>query len=163
MLGIAIGVAVLIVVLSVVNGFETELRSRILSMTSHAAISGYQGGLRDWRAAGRTALEDPRVLAVAPFIEGEGMLVNGDRVSGVAIRGVLPEDELSVSGIGDKMTNGRLTSLVPGGPVAERGRERATHDRPPGSTGLRTPDEAQKALSSKTATFSIDAARSSVP
>ncbi len=115
MLGIAIGVAVLIVVLSVVNGFETELRSRILSMTSHAAISGYQGGLNDWRAAGRIALEHPRVLAVAPFVEGEGMLVSGDRVSGVAIRGILPDDELSVSGIGDKMTAGRLTSLEPAG------------------------------------------------
>jgi len=115
MLGIAIGVAVLIVVLSVVNGFETELRSRILSMTSHAAISGYRGGLADWRAAGRIALAHPQVLAVAPFVEGEGMLVRGERVSGVSIRGILPDDELGVSGIGDKMTAGRLTDLTPGG------------------------------------------------
>lgn len=114
-LGIAIGVAVLIVVLSVVNGFETELRSRILSMTSHAAISGYRSGLTDWRAAGRIALEHPEVLAVAPFVEGEGMLVSGDRVSGVSVRGVLPDDERGVSGIGDKMIAGRLTDLRPGG------------------------------------------------
>jgi len=115
MLGIAIAVAVLIVVLSVVNGFETELRSRILSMTSHAAVSGYRGGLPDWREAGRIALGHPQVLAVAPFIEGEGMLVSGDRVSGVAIRGILPDEELAVSGIGDKMVAGRLADLKPGG------------------------------------------------
>lgn len=114
MLGIAIGVAVLIVVLSVVNGFETELRSRILSMTSHAAISGYQGGLADWRAAGAKALVHPHVLAVAPFVEGEGMLVSGERVSGAAIRGVLPDEELAVSGIGEKMIAGQLTGLTPG-------------------------------------------------
>lgn len=114
MLGIAIGVAVLIVVLSVVNGFETELRSRILSMTSHAAVSGYQGGLADWRAAGRVAMENPRVLAVAPYVEGEGMLVSGDRVSGVSLRGILSPEELLVSGIGDKMIEGSLSDLVAG-------------------------------------------------
>jgi lipoprotein-releasing system permease protein len=115
MLGIAIGVAVLVVVLSVVNGFETELRARILSMTSHAAVSGYETGLTDWPMARASAMEHPRVLAAAPYVEGEGMLVNGDRVSGVAVRGVLPREELEVSGIGDKMVTGKLTDLVPGG------------------------------------------------
>ncbi|MGD1977302.1 MAG: ABC transporter permease, partial [Gammaproteobacteria bacterium] len=101
MLGITIGVAVLIVVLSVVNGFETELRARILSMTSHAAVSGYTSGLDNWPAARVVAMENPRVIAAAPYVEGEGMLVHGDKVSGVAVRGVLPEEELQVSGIGD--------------------------------------------------------------
>ncbi|MDH3915983.1 MAG: lipoprotein-releasing ABC transporter permease subunit, partial [Chromatiales bacterium] len=107
----AVGVAVLIVVLSVVNGFETELRSRILSMTSHAAITGYESGLDEWQQASVKALQNPRVLATAPFVEGEGMLVNGDLISGVAVRGVLPDEELEVSGIGDKMTAGQLIEL----------------------------------------------------
>jgi lipoprotein-releasing system permease protein len=114
MLGIAVGVAVLIIVLSVVNGFETELRSRILSMTSHAAVSGYEEGFEDWEGAREVALGDARVVAAAPFIEGEGMLVAGERVSGVAVRGVLPDEELAVSGIGDRMTLGQLTDLAAG-------------------------------------------------
>ncbi len=114
MLGITIGVAVLVVVLSVVNGFETELRARILSMTSHAAISGYTGQLADWTQARQTAMQHPRVIEAAPYVEGEGMLVHDERVSGVSLRGVLPEEELRVSGIGDKMVQGSLTDLVPG-------------------------------------------------
>jgi len=114
MSGIAVGVAVLIVVLSVVNGFETELRSRILSMTSHASITGYESGLGEWQQASIKALQNPHVLATAPFVEGEGMLVNGDLISGVAVRGVLPDEELEVSGIGDKMTAGQLIELRPG-------------------------------------------------
>ena len=115
MLGIAIGVAVLIIVLSVVNGFESELRSRILSMTSHAAVTAYEGGLPQWEEAREIALLDPEVDDAAPFIQGEGMLVNGERVSGAGIRGVLPEQELAVSGIAGKMTAGDLRDLVPGG------------------------------------------------
>lgn len=113
-LGIAVGVAVLVVVLSVVNGFETELRLRILSMTSHAAITGYEDGIRDWQAAAELAEENPRVLQSAPFIEGEGMLVHDDAVSGVSIRGVLPAEELAVSGIGEKMKSGSLDDLKAG-------------------------------------------------
>jgi lipoprotein-releasing system permease protein len=113
-LGIAIGVAVLIIVLSVVNGFEQELRARILSMTSHAAITGMESGLKDWEEARRVALADPEVEYAAPFIEGEGMLVHGERVSGAGLRGVLPAAELEVSGIGDKMVAGELASLAAG-------------------------------------------------
>ncbi len=113
-LGIAIGVAVLIIVLSVVNGFEQELRARILSMTSHAAITGMERGLEDWEEARGVALADPEVEFAAPFIEGEGMLVHGERVSGAGLRGVLPAAELEVSGIADKMVAGELTSLAAG-------------------------------------------------
>ena len=113
-LGIAVGVAVLVVVLSVVNGFETELRLRILSMTSHAAITGYEDGIRDWQAAAELAGENPRVLQSAPLIEGEGMIVHDDAVSGVSIRGVLPAEELAVSGIGEKMKSGSLDDLEAG-------------------------------------------------
>lgn len=114
MLGIAVGVAVLVVVLSVVNGFEQELRTRILSMTSHAAITAFEGGMAGWAPKAEEAERDPRVLDAAPFIEGEGMLVNGDRVSGVVVRGVLPDLEKTVSGVADKMVNGRLEDLRPG-------------------------------------------------
>ncbi len=114
MLGIAVGVAVLVVVLSVVNGFEQELRLRILSMTSHAAITAFEGGMADWPRAAAEARRDARVLETAPFIEGEGMLVNGDRVSGVAVRGILPEAEQRVSGVAEKMVSGRLEDLRAG-------------------------------------------------
>ncbi|MGI9264724.1 MAG: ABC transporter permease, partial [Gammaproteobacteria bacterium] len=113
-LGITVGVAVLVVVLSVVNGFETELRLRILSMTSHASITAYEGGLSHWGSAAEIATEHPRVTHSAPFIEGEGMLVHDEAVSGVAIRGVLPAEELAVSGIGSKMTEGDLGDLTAG-------------------------------------------------
>ena len=114
-LGIAIGVAVLIIVLSVVNGFEKELRARILSMTSHASVIGYDRGMANWSEARLSALDNPEVEEAAPFIEGEGMLVQGERVSGAGLRGVLPESELAVSGIGEKMVAGDLRELVAGG------------------------------------------------
>lgn len=114
MLGIAVGVAVLVVVLSVVNGFEQELRLRILSMTSHAAITAFEGGMAGWQAAAEEARRDQRVVEAAPFIEGEGMLVNGDLVSGVAVRGILPAEERKVSGVADKMVSGSLEDLRAG-------------------------------------------------
>ncbi len=71
-LGVALGVAVLIVVLSVMNGFESELRTRILSMTSHASLIGYDNGMEDWQAARDLIEADPRIRGAAPFVEGEG-------------------------------------------------------------------------------------------
>jgi lipoprotein-releasing system permease protein len=118
MLGVAIGVAVLIVVLSVMNGFERELRSRILSVTSHATISAFGAGLADWPAARRRALENPEVSGAAPFIEGEAMLI-GDREgahsSAASVSGVLPELEAQVSAVGERLTSGSLAGLRPGG------------------------------------------------
>src|SRR5512138_2672668 len=78
MLGVAIGVAVLIVVLSVMNGFERELRSRILSVTSHATVMAFGEGLQDWPALREQALANPGVRAVAPYVEGEALLI-GER------------------------------------------------------------------------------------
>src|SRR5262245_36252029 len=80
--GLALGVWLLIVVLSVMNGFELELRQRILSMTSHATLMGLEGRLDDWPRIRARALENPAVLAAAPYIEDQGMLVNGEHVSG---------------------------------------------------------------------------------
>jgi lipoprotein-releasing system permease protein len=117
MLGVAIGVAVLIVVLSVMNGFETELRSRILSVTSHATVTAFGAGLQDWRSLRERALTNPGVAAVAPFVEGEALAISereDGASSAVTVRGVDPELEAQVSSIGQRMQRGSLESLEPG-------------------------------------------------
>ena len=114
-LGITIGVWALITVLSVMNGFERELRERILSVASHATVSARTGWLEDWPALSRSVSEHPEVLAAAPFIFGQGLLTRADTVSGVLIRGVLPEKEREVSNILDHLTAGESDSLRQGG------------------------------------------------
>jgi lipoprotein-releasing system permease protein len=114
MLGIALGVAALITVLSVMNGFEQELRSRILGMASHASISGYQKPLGDWRGLAQRAAAHPEVLGVAPYVTGEIMLTKGKKVSGALVRGVLPDEEPAVSSVGEHMRIGRLADLQAG-------------------------------------------------
>jgi lipoprotein-releasing system permease protein len=113
-LGLALGVAVLIVVLSVLNGFERELRSRMLAVTSHATITGIDGSIPDWRARQATAAQEPGVKAAVPYIESRGLLANGQRVSGVAVRGVLPEEEVKAVGLASRLTSGSLSDLEPG-------------------------------------------------
>jgi lipoprotein-releasing system permease protein len=114
MLGIAIAVAVLIVVLSVVNGFERELRERLLAMSAHATIEDPRGQIANWAAKVSRANVNPRVLAAAPYVEGQGLLVHGDRLSGVALRGIDPKLEDAVSGISRLMIDGQLSTLEPG-------------------------------------------------
>ncbi|MDH3645393.1 MAG: lipoprotein-releasing ABC transporter permease subunit [Gammaproteobacteria bacterium] len=114
MLGITIGVAVLIIVLSVMNGFEQELRERILALASHATITGFDDTLPHWRTVQEHALENDGVVAVAPFIEGEGMLINGEHLSGVLVRGMDPEAERDVSALGRLMTAGSPDDLEQG-------------------------------------------------
>ncbi len=113
MLGLALGVAVLIVVLSVMNGFEHELRQRILSMTSHATLMGLEGRLEDWPQIRARALENPAVVAAAPYVEDQGMLVNGEHVSGAQIRGIVPAEERRVGSLASRMTSGTLEDLQP--------------------------------------------------
>jgi lipoprotein-releasing system permease protein len=117
MAGVAIGVAVLIVVLSVMNGFEHELRARILSLTSHATITAFGEGLADWPALRAEALTNPRVAAVAPFVEGEVLLV-ADRPGGAAsaatLRGIEPDLETGVSALHERLTQGSMQALTPG-------------------------------------------------
>jgi lipoprotein-releasing system permease protein len=113
MLGIALGVTALITVISVMNGFETELRARILGMVSHATISGVGEGLEDWQTAVEVARATPHVLGAAPFVEREVML-QGGRVSGGAIRGVRPEMEPDVSEIAQRLSEGDWSKLVSG-------------------------------------------------
>jgi lipoprotein-releasing system permease protein len=114
MAGIALGVVALIVVLSVMNGFERELRSRILGMASHATISAFEGGLPDWRAVAARAEAHPEIQALAPYIQGEGMLRVSGALSGTLLRGVLPEEEPKVSEVGRHMKLGSLDDLQAG-------------------------------------------------
>lgn len=97
--GIALGVAVLIVVMSVMNGFEAELRERILSIASHATISGSNGRLPQWQSVEAVAADNPDVAETAPFIEGQGIFLNGRELSGALIRGIVPEQEAKVSSL----------------------------------------------------------------
>ncbi|MCU0987872.1 MAG: lipoprotein-releasing ABC transporter permease subunit [Acetobacteraceae bacterium] len=111
LLGIILGVTALITVLSVMNGFHKEVRSRILGMASHAEILSVSGGLKDWPSAVAQAKADERVVGAAPFVDAQVMLINGQNVSGAIVRGILPEQEPEVSDVGDKMVAGRLTDL----------------------------------------------------
>ncbi|MBI2383350.1 MAG: lipoprotein-releasing ABC transporter permease subunit [Gammaproteobacteria bacterium] len=114
MAGIAVGVMALVVVLSVMNGFERELRTRILGMASHATISAFEGGLEDWAGVATRAESNPDIVAVAPYIQGEAMLRVGGELSGTMIRGVLPDHESRVSEVGRHMKAGALEDLRPG-------------------------------------------------
>ncbi len=114
MIGIALGITALVTVLSVMNGFQKELRDRILSMTSHASIIGFGGEMSNWERAARVAGENPEVLAAAPFVRAEAMLTQRGQVSGAILRGVLPERESAVSEIAGNMVRGQLGDLRPG-------------------------------------------------
>jgi len=114
MLGITVAVAVLIVVLSVVNGFERELQDRLLAMTAHASIESADGRLQDWRSWVEKAEEHIEVAAAAPFVTGQGLLVLGDRLSGAQFSGIEPQLEARVSSVGDVVTSGDLASLQAG-------------------------------------------------
>jgi lipoprotein-releasing system permease protein len=113
--GIALGVAVLIVVLSVMNGFEKELRERILGLASHASITGFGGPLAEWRLVRDVARANPQVAAAAPYVEGQGlMLADGKGPKGVLIRGVLPGEEARVADVARFMQRGSLDDLEAG-------------------------------------------------
>jgi lipoprotein-releasing system permease protein len=113
--GLALGVAVLLVVMSVMNGFETELRSRILTVTSHATLMGLEGPLPDWRGVQQRAGSLSGVTGSAPYIEARAMLAAGPRLAGTQLRGIDPRQEQAIVGIGRAMARGRLDSLQPGG------------------------------------------------
>ena len=113
-LGIALGVMALITVLSVMNGFEKELRIRILGMASHAQVSALTGDLADWPQLQKELQQDPRIVGAAPQVEFEGMLNYGSQVSGALIHGVLPREEEAVSNVHEKMVAGDMQALVGG-------------------------------------------------
>ena len=114
MLGIAIAVLVLIVVMSVVNGFERELKDRLLAMTAHASIENVDGKLADADRLRDVALKNPRVSAAAPYINGKALLVAGKQLSGAELRGIEPKLEDTVSGISGVMQEGALDALQAG-------------------------------------------------
>ena len=113
MLGIALGLTTLITVISVMNGFEKELRARILGAIAHATIQPMDGALMDWRSVIKEVEKHPEVNGAAPFIE-EGVWLQGKGSSGAFIRGVDPTFEARVSEVSEKMLSGELADLQPG-------------------------------------------------
>lgn len=112
-LGIALGVTALITTLSVMSGFQREIRDRMLQMAAHATVSAYGEPVNDWPRAVALALRDPRVAGAAPYVEKEA-LISGARNQPALVRGVLPAEERTVSVLGEKMTDGRMDELAPG-------------------------------------------------
>ncbi len=123
--GIGVAVAVLIIVLSVMNGFEHEVRTRILQIVSHAAITGIDGRLEEWRLVQDIVMADPATVSVARFVGGQGMLIGDAEIKGVELRGIDPDAELRTSGIGELMEQGDLRSLESGAYRIVIGRELA--------------------------------------
>ena len=114
MMGIALGVAALIVVMSVMNGFQKEVRARMLGVISHIEIMGANGGMPDWQTiAAKTAL-NPQVVGTAPYVLGQGMVVRGEQMKGVVIRGVAPDLEPKVSDLAALSKGGKLADLQAG-------------------------------------------------
>ena len=114
MIGIALGVAALIVVLSVMNGFQSELRTRILGVASHIEITGANNQLGEWQALEKQVKADPQVIASAPYVMAQGMLSYGQAVQGALVRGVLPGYENKVADLGKNMKAGKLSDLRAG-------------------------------------------------
>jgi lipoprotein-releasing system permease protein len=112
--GLALGVATLIVVLSVMNGFGRELRTRILSVTSDATIMGLHGTIADWQVIQKRIEREPDVRVAVPYVEEQAMLTRGQDITGASVRGVLPEEEQRATGLAERLTRGRLTDLQPG-------------------------------------------------
>jgi len=114
MAGIVLGVAALIIVMSVMNGFQEELRTRILGVVSHVEVSGSGDTLADWQAVAQQVKAHPEVIASAPYVMNEGLLALGGNVHGAVIRGILPEAEAQVTDLASSMRLGKLDDLRPG-------------------------------------------------
>jgi lipoprotein-releasing system permease protein len=115
MLGIALGVAALIIVLSVMNGFQKEVRDRMLSVVAHVELLDPQGeGLNDWRAVAAQAKQDPQVLAAAPFTATQALIARGDEMRGAIVRGIVPAEEANVTPLAAQLRDTVLARLKPG-------------------------------------------------
>jgi lipoprotein-releasing system permease protein len=112
--GMALGMMVLITVLSVMNGFQREIRTRILGVASHVQITGPNNVLENWRQIAEQAARHEQVIATAPYISAQGLLTHGSAVRGVFVRGIVPEQEERVAEFDRHMRNGRLDALKPG-------------------------------------------------
>jgi lipoprotein-releasing system permease protein len=115
MLGIALGVAALIIVLSVMNGFQKDVRARMLAVISHVEVSEPGGGaLPDWRKTAEEARRNPEVIGAAPFVSSQALIVRGDEPRGVIVRGIDPEAEATVTPLAAQLKSTTLARLVPG-------------------------------------------------
>jgi len=112
--GVALGVWALIVVMSVMNGFQKELRERILGVASHVQITGFGNQLSAWQTVAKEVSEHPQVIAAAPFVNAQAMLSFDSSVRGSVVRGIDPRLEDKVADIGSHMASGKLESLAPG-------------------------------------------------
>ena len=113
-LGIALGVTALITVMSVMNGFERELRDKILGMIAHATVEARDGGVTDWESVVERAQSHPEVLGAAPYVSGEVMMTRGGEVSGSMLRGILPDREGDVSRVMEHIRSDAADRLQPG-------------------------------------------------
>ena len=114
-LGIALGVAALIIVLSVMNGFQKEVRDRMLSVISHVEIhDAHQGALPDWQATVAKARENPAVVGAAPFVAAQALVARGEDMRGTMVRGISPEDEAQVTPLGAQLKDAVFSRLQPG-------------------------------------------------
>ncbi|MGZ5106056.1 MAG: ABC transporter permease, partial [Usitatibacter sp.] len=112
--GIALGIWALITVMSVMNGFEKEIRTRILGAAAHIQIMGPEAGIADWQRLAAEVGRHPEVVASAPFVNAQGLLSTGTTVRGVFVRGVVPELEDKVADFAKAMKSGRFDALRPG-------------------------------------------------
>jgi lipoprotein-releasing system permease protein len=114
MLGIALGVLVLITVLSVMNGFDNEIKKRVFSMVPPVTVSSVTNAITNWQEGEKIILKNPAVKAVAPYVSGQVMLTNSGLVSPVMLLGIQPSDEQHISQLANKMIAGDLTDLTAG-------------------------------------------------
>ncbi|MBB3210788.1 lipoprotein-releasing system permease protein [Herbaspirillum sp. Sphag1AN] len=114
MCGIALGVAALIVVLSVMNGFQKEVRDRMLSVLSHIEVFDASGAMQDWQSVARQTFQNKEVIGAAPYVSAQAMMTRDDVVRGVIIRGVLPDQEPKVSDVAGQVRQGSFSALKPG-------------------------------------------------
>ncbi|MBU6504623.1 MAG: lipoprotein-releasing ABC transporter permease subunit [Betaproteobacteria bacterium] len=114
MAGIGLGVAALIIVLSVMNGFQKEMRERILGVASHVQVFGTDQPLANWPAVAAEVSRNREVVGAAPYVMGQAMLSFDDHVQGTLVRGILPTEEAKVADIGSHMKSGRLEDLRQG-------------------------------------------------
>ena len=114
LLGVAVGVAALMTVLSVMNGFESELRGRLLSLSAHATLTAAGAGIPDWQARVRQLQGSPGLEGAAPYLDTDAMLSRDSSMSGAIVRGIDPEWEPKVSAIAEAMREGKLSDLKPG-------------------------------------------------
>ncbi len=114
-LGISLGVAALIIVLSVMNGFQKEVRDRMLNVIAHVELLNYSGqALPDWQATAAKAKQNPEVIGAAPFIASQGLIARGEDMRGAILRGISPAEEASVTALGAQLKDGAFAKLQPG-------------------------------------------------